>query len=110
MAAIMQPSAATVLRPASGAYAGDFALEYGYKVTTLCGSCCLGGRYCGNLSEAAVISNNAGGLVNGDIIPIGTHMRCFLEDRSAPGAADQGKDCCLSIGCLFTIANHPVKL
>lgn len=103
MAAIMESSAAAVLRPALGAYAGDFTLENGYKVTTLCGSCCLGGRYCGNLSEAAVISNNAGGLVNGDIIPIGTHMRCFLEDRSAPGAADQGKGCCLLIECSCTL-------
>ena len=91
MAAIVEGSSAVVLKTASGAAAGDFRLENGIEVSALCGSCCLGGRYCGNLSEAVVISDNTGRLANGDIIPAGTRLRCFLEDRSAPGAVDQGE-------------------
>ena len=69
----------------------DLPVYNGTVVTSVCGSCCQRSSYCGSTASDTVIAADDPPLSEGDVIPKGTNMTCYLQDRSAAGSVDGGE-------------------
>ena len=69
----------------------DLPVYNGTLVTSVCGSCCQRSSFCGSTASDTVVAADDPPLSQGDIIPKGTNMTCYLQDRSAAGSVDGGE-------------------
>ena len=81
-------AASSVLEPSTRP--ADLPVQDGWSVNAICGCCCSSLSYCGKTTDNTTLTWTYGNLTAGDVVPDGTNMTCYLQDRSSSGAADAG--------------------
>ena len=80
----------------------DPSLKYGFPISDICSPCCQSKSFCNTTTLNTTLHTAAGGLANGSVIPSGTNLTCYQQDRRAAGAVNAGR-CIPNLDAAFDV-------